>query len=93
MRVWMLWNGGANYASFDQFDRRQCEEFPSIKAAVEDFDDRPDDPYYPCVERVTPDEGGPEAWLCFSDPYQVGDLYPDRVIKYGPRGGLIVERA
>lgn len=94
MKVYMLWHGGSSYAMFDQFNRDDIEEFDSIKDAVESFRARADfDPYYPCVSDGLPEEGGPEAWLCFDNPYQNGDLYPDRVLSFGPRGGVVCSRA
>lgn len=92
MKCWMLWNGGSSYAPSDQFVREHIDAFDSMADLLRDFDSRPGDPYYPVVSRIPQDEGGPSAWVCFADPYEVGDLYPDRLVSYGPRGGLRVER-
>jgi hypothetical protein len=95
MKVWMLWHGGASYAhgSIEE----NIEEFDSIKQAVDSFDRRADiwNTYYPCVSREPAENGGQSAWLFFYDPRieGAGDPYPDRVIEYGPRGGLHVNYA
>jgi hypothetical protein len=94
MKVFMLWYGGnGNYAAPELSD---VEEFDSIKDAVRSFDSRADswNTYYPLVERDTFDNGGQFAHLFFSDPREPGnpDTYPDRVIEYGPRGGIHVNR-
>ena len=94
MKTYMLWHGGSSYAVFDQFNRSDIEEFDSIADAIRSFRARADfDPYYPCVSEDAPEEGGPEAWLCFDDPYQVPDLYPDRILSFGPRGGVVMSLA
>ena len=88
MKVWGLWYGGCNYRIFDQFNKKDIQEFPSIRAARDDFEDklRNRDGYTPCVDHDA------EMWLCFHNPYQDGDLYPDQIIKIGPRGGIKIER-
>jgi hypothetical protein len=88
-RVWMFWHGGASYAPPGTDD---AEEFDSIAEAVKSFDRRRLDSYYPCVSDETPEDGGPEGHLFFQDPTEHADLYPDRIVRYGPRGGLVVER-
>ena len=90
----MLWHGGAGYAHSEIPD--DVEEFDSLKAAIASFDGRADscNTYYPCVERDTQENGGQSAWIFFYDPrilYE-GDPYPDRIIEYGPRGGIHVNR-
>lgn len=89
-KVWMLWYGGSSYRVFDTSRREDCEEFSSLAAAKEEFRRRPGDPYYPCVWTVTVDEGGPEAWIVYADPFQNGDVYPDLILSFGRRGGLQV---
>lgn len=89
MKVFMLWHGGSGYAPPDQFVREHIEEFDTVGEAIEAFRSRADfDPYYPCVEALPAEEGGASAWLCFDDPYENGDLYPDRILEFGPRGGV-----
>ena len=89
MITWMLWNGGSGYGAADAFNREDCERFPTLAAAKHHFISRLNDNYYPCVENDTPENGGPSAWLCFYDPFEIGDLLPDRVLELGPRGGLV----
>jgi hypothetical protein len=88
MHCWMLWHGGASYAAPYAED---AEAFDSLKAALESFDRRADsgETYYPCVERLPSEDGGQSAWIFFTDPASLGgDMYPDRIVEYGPRGGL-----
>ena len=91
-RVWMLWHGGASYAAPDQFNRRDCDEFASLKEARDEFASRPGDSYYPGCNAVPVDDGGPSGWIFYADPFQDGDLYPDRILSFGPRGGVRIER-
>jgi hypothetical protein len=90
-KVWMLWHGGASYSAPDTFNRRDCEAFASLRGAREDFARRPGDSYYPGCEAVPVEAGGPSAWIFFSDPFNSGDAYPDRVLSFGPRGGVRME--
>lgn len=95
MKVTMFWHGGSSYAAFDVHDPRDAEVFDSIERAKWAFEARAGgrDSYYPCVSEGSPDEGGPEAWLFFGDSHPVvGQEYPDLVLRFGPRGGVIVER-
>ena len=92
MKVFMLWNGGSSYAPANPFEAQDIEVFPSIDAAIDDFESRLYSAYYPCVERETSENGGPSAWLCIDNPYQNGDLMPDYVMEFGPRGGVHVVR-
>ena len=90
--VYMLWNGGS-YEAADHFDREYIEEFATLADALADFDSRPDDSYYPCVSRALTEEGGPSAWICYTDPFQVGDLYPDATLQFNERGTATVTSA
>lgn len=87
MKVWMIWQGGPNYAVSDIAD---AEEFSTLYDAVFAYRWRASgiDPYYPCVE-------GSEGHLFFYDPRLAsgGDHYPDRIISKGPRGGVRVDHA
>ena len=80
-QVTWLWHGGSSYGAPLPED---AETYPSIAAAMEEFSSRPADPYFPCVDEDTVDDGGPVAH-CWFGP-EVGD-YPDFIIAYGPRGG------
>jgi hypothetical protein len=87
MKAYMIWQGGANYAVSGIED---TEAFDSIAAAVEAFTHRASgtDSYYPVVRGH-----GSEGHLFFSDPRDLtsGDVYPDRIISEGPRGGIRME--
>jgi hypothetical protein len=93
MQVWMLWHGGSSYASPRMPE--DLERFDSIAEAKRSFDARADSSatFYPCVEREPSEDGGQSAWLYFYDPSGVRDPYPDRILEYGPRGGLMVSFA
>jgi hypothetical protein len=97
MKVTMFWHGGSSYAAPDTHSARDAEVFDSIAAARRSFAARADhDPYYPCVNDDDPQDGGPEATLYFGKPADhpiIGQDYPDRIVRFGPRGGVIVERA
>lgn len=94
MRVTMFWHGGSSYAPFSTHEPRDAEEFASIADARRAFRDRLRDPYYPCVSDATPDDGGPEAWLFLCRKRDaIGQEYPDRLLRFGPRGGVVMERA
>ncbi len=85
----MFWHGGSSYAMFDLSDPSHAETFSSMEAAKAEFASRANDRFYPCVDRVSPDDGGPSAWVFLGE---VSD-YPDRVMSFGPRGGVRVDRA
>lgn len=87
-KVTMFWHGGSSYACFDVHSARDAEVFDSLADARRAFERRADfDPHYPCVE-------SPEAWIFYGDSHPViGEEYPDRIIRLGKRGGVIVERA
>jgi hypothetical protein len=85
MKVWMQWWGGYNYGH-GEID--ESEVFDSLKAARDEFWRRFNrfDSYYPCVGEES------EARIYFSDPAEMRDPYPDRLMRFGPRGGVVVER-
>ncbi len=92
MKVTMLWHGGASYSAPYPDD---AEDFNSLREAAEEFDRRSSslETFYPCVEREPAEEGGPEAWIMFCGADELGaDVYPDRLISFGPRGGVRIER-
>lgn len=103
MKCIMLWHGGASYGMFDSTNPEDVEEFDSMKDAAWAFEKRSwgSQSYYPCVSNDPPDEGGPEGWLLLgyedaedflaNGPH--GDLYPDRIIRFGARGGVHVDYA
>jgi hypothetical protein len=85
----MLWYGGASYGACIEDD---LETFGSLAELRHAFARRLGDAYYPCVSDDTPDNGGPEGYVYLYDPRGVDDPYPDRLISFGPRGGVRVER-
>ena len=94
MRVTMFWHGGSSYAAFDVHERRDAEVFESIQDAARSFASRPGQRYYPCVSDASLDDDGPSAWLYFGSTHPVlGQDYHDRIVSFGPRGGVRVDRA
>ena len=91
----MLWHGGSGWAHGYVCD--DVERFDSLREAKRAFDSRTRDPYYPCVSDEPAQDGGPSAWIFFYDPNDpangTGDAYPDRVMEFGPRGGVQVTYA
>lgn len=90
MKVWMHWFGGEGYSNELE---DSPEVFDTLADAKWEFERRVADPYYPLLREVPADDGGPSAWLFLSDPAGVSDLYPDRVMEFGPRGGIRVFEA
>lgn len=94
MKCWILWHGGSSYAH--GYVETDAEVFESISELKRAFDARADswNTYYPGVDRVPAEDGGPSAYVFFYDPNDPsngpGDPYPDRVIEFGPRGGVRV---
>ena len=94
MRCTMFWHGGSSYAMFDTNEAGDAVVCNSIAEAKDRFAGYVGDSYTPCVSDCPPDEGGPEAWLFFGKDHPVlGGDYPDRILKFGPRGGVIMENA
>jgi hypothetical protein len=94
--VFVLWSGGSSYGSPDMDD---LEVFGSLTAAKNAFADRyadgsswvqdfpyvnraPQCTYVPAVDR--------DAWMnvYLADPTNSDDPYPDRLITFGPKGGV-----
>lgn len=83
MKVKALWYGGGNYSAPNP--DTDLESFDSIGAAVDTFAARADhDPYYPCV-----DDEATEMHLYLGEYFENG---PDRIVRFGRRGGVRVER-
>jgi hypothetical protein len=79
-----LWYGGSNYSSPDP--DRDLETFNSLREAITTFQARADfDPAFPCV-----DDDLTEMHVFFGEEYHENG--PDRVVRFGPRGGTRVER-
>lgn len=82
-RVKALWYGGSSYANPDP--ARDLENFGSLRQARHVFERRANfDPYYPCVDRDLT-----EMHVFFGEYTEDG---PDRILRFGPRGGVRVER-
>jgi hypothetical protein len=75
-----------NYGESDI--NRDTEEHDSIKAARDSF-------WRTCDGERLGDEHNHEGYLFLYDPREEGvtDPYPDRILKYGPRGGVRMEPA
>lgn len=86
MPCWMLWHGGASWSPPEI--PRDLEPFDSMREAKDAFWRRGDfDPFFPCVGSDA------YAYIFLYDPTEVADPYPDRIIRYGPRGGVVLEHA
>lgn len=77
-----LWFGGYSYAPPYEDD---AETFESIEAAKQEFIRRYHNRNgrYPCVDDTC------EMWLFFGEEGSFD--YPDRIIRFGPRGGVRVD--
>jgi hypothetical protein len=87
MKVWGLWFGGSGYSPPGLDD---LEEFESMRAAASVFEGRlynRETPATPCVDEETS-----EMWIFLSKPEEGDDIYPDRTIDAGPRGGIRTTR-
>lgn len=95
MKVTMFWHGSPSYDVFDVHNPRDAEVFDSLADAKRTFARRTHDSYYPCLAESPPDEDGPEAWLFLGPASEhpiIGHEYPDRIMHFGKRGGVVVER-
>jgi hypothetical protein len=102
MTVYAHWYGGGSY-EFGDLDQN-LESFRSLVAAGQAFRDRREDGYswkqsFAFVNRPAESDLTPcvdlesEMWIYFADPTGNIDPYPDRIIKFGPRGGIRIEIA
>ena len=99
MKVYGLWYGGPDYSSPELSD---LEEFGSMLEAKYAFENRenngdwdlcyfryvnkqPESNYCPAVRES-------EMQIWFADPTDSDDPYPDRIISFGPNGGVRVNR-
>lgn len=102
MQVWAYWTGGSSYANWE-IDK-DLETFRSLTAAKNAFEDRWSHGYsfsmkceyvnrpaesnlMPCVDENS------YMWVYFADPTGKEDQYPDRIIEFGPKGGIQVNPA
>ena len=85
MKVYGLWYGGNCYAVPSIYNRDDIEVFESIQLAKDTLVERRENwghPKTPCVSSES------EIQLFYNDPYGVQES-PDRIISFGPRGGVI----
>ncbi len=102
MKVYGLWYGGPNYTGSSY---KHLEVFDSIEDLKTEFYDRfylstgyfqydavnEDNPSgctgTPCVSKEQ------EIWVWFEKPEDNGDLYPDKILSFGPKMGIRLETA
>jgi len=89
MKIYALWYGGPNYAAPRTED---VESFPSLSEVRSELWRRSRSTYYPCTVEAEPDEGGHYFLTYRVDPREESDPMPDRIIRFGPRGGIVQER-
>ncbi|HTF53579.1 MAG TPA: hypothetical protein VK735_39555 [Pseudonocardia sp.] len=99
MTLFALWNGGSSYGPSYLDDH--LETFPSMAAAREAFADRANIGYWQpqtftyangrTDTTLTPSvDDRASMSLYLSDPRETSDPYPDRLVEFGPRGGVRV---
>jgi len=87
MQVWMQVQRDPNY--YGQLGQREgVEQYDSLKEAKDAF-------WRECDSERLADAMNHEALVFFYDPREkdVTDPYPDRILRFGPRGGVKVEYA
>lgn len=109
VRWYGLWSGGSGYGHSDPVQDVECfSAIDAARSALHDrrtlgysfrqlfvYANRDDEMVHtPCVETDS------EIWLFHADnafDYEgdiaLTDVYPDRIVKFGPRGGVVVEMA
>ena len=87
MKVYGLWHGGASYAVGAYSDIEPFDSLADAKRTLVARYMNYEQPATPCVEK---DETS--IWIFEAMPDDNGDLYPDRVLSFGPRGGIKMER-
>lgn len=88
MKVKALWFGGGSYsAPSPELNPDDLEEFSSMKQAADVFYCRAEnrDGRTPLVEES-------EMQIFFCGHPAEAEYYPDRIIRFGPRGGVRIER-
>jgi len=84
--VYGMWHGGPNYAVPSVEDTEQFDSIEAVKRALTDRRENRDG-----RTPVVTDESEFHVW--FEDPRGSLDPYPDRLVRFGPRGAVRVERA
>lgn len=84
MKVYGLWYGGTSYAAPSIYNRGDIEEFDSIQDAKDTLQERYENwnGYTPTVTHES------EIHLFYVGPYETQE-YPDRIISFGPKGGIV----
>ena len=105
MKVFALWHGGSSYSVGGL---EYLEKFDSLAAAKEEFYERyhysrgyfqyaEETEYITSESTSTPTVSeSASMWIFLGDIEDIGrdgDLYPDRVISFGPQMGVRIERA
>ena len=103
MKVYGLWYGGANYTGSSY---KYLEVFDSIEYLKEEFYDRYHCSKGYFQYAAESDDTGPsggtgtpcvtkeqEIWVWFEKPEDNGDLYPDKILSFGPKMGIRLETA
>ena len=87
MKVYGIWYGGSSYVVPSIYNEDDIEEFDSLEDAKGTLYSRHNGcgGYTPCVT----DESEIHLWR--ENPYETGQEYPDKIISFGPRGGIRVE--
>lgn len=86
MKCWASFHGGYSYV-FEE----KVTEFPSIRAALAEYERRRYDNYYPCWDEWN--EPATVGYIYFRPLHNNSNIdeYPDRIILRGRRGGLYTE--
>jgi len=99
MKVFALWHGGSSYSQGSL--EKYLETFDSLKAVKEELRDRYDGKAYQtwasgqtpnwCYTPTVSDNSS--FWVWIEDPRDMDDPYPDRIVSFGPKMGVRIERA
>lgn len=101
MQTYLIFHAGSG--SSTSWRCSDVEVYGTFGEALRAFDRLPDS-FYPCCYPDAPEGEGAEGWVFFYDPREgqdwgdpedpdVIDVYPDRIISYGPREGVRWTRA
>lgn len=90
MKCWATLQGGVDYG-YDP----TVVEYPSLAAVMVEYEARKRRTYYPCwgAKREADHEYVGFIYLAPLPDNDSTDMYPDRVLVSGPRGGIRIDRA
>lgn len=91
MQCWLLFCGGRDFPLPNPMSRAEVVAYPSVDEARRGFAEKV--AATPDVVMAPPEQGGPVGWLCLTDPYRNPDLTAEKLLRLGPRGGVIVVAA